>query len=329
MAERHPGWANGITASEARLATGLLVAAHGVGDALGPLRVRTGIRDAGGHPGLVTRNANKLTVNPFQAVIADPAQPADGPYLVTMDTAKELDVEPPSQNAYRTDLVVAEVIDTEPGFTVSVYEGQPSSSTTPPKPEVTNRRSLVLAEVRTFPANQQSPDPDDTRSFTAALNGILPVRDVADRPAYPHGSAIIYRMDAGVIEVSRNGAWVPYRPPRGSVDTWHDLELKRGWTPYSSTAAHYPTPGYTITEDGWVRFRGLIKGGVFEAAFTAPIFTLPTGYRPAHQHVYLVSCVDTGWVPQLGRIDVRREGVYAISGKNGWLSLDGIAFATY
>ncbi len=329
MAERHPGWVNNITAFEARQATGLLVAAHGVGDAVGPLRVRTGIRDAPGFPGQATLATNKVTVRAFQAVIADPGQPGDGAYLVTMDAAKELALNPSSDNAWRLDLVVAEVIDAEPGFQVTVYIGTNSATDPPPRPAVSNQRSLVLAEIKVPPTGSGSPFLTDTRRFTAALNGIIPVRNEADRPANPHGSMILFRLDTGVIEVRRNEAWVPYRPPRGSVDTWHAISLTRGWKPYASGVTDYPQPGYTITEDGWVRLRGLIMDGLFEPAFNNPIFTLPDGYKPAAHHVFLVPCVASGWAPAIGRVDVRREGVYAISGQSGWLSLDGIAFATY
>src|SRR5438552_17450675 len=77
--ERHPGWVTGINDFEARLASGTLVYPSSGVDALDPLRVRSGIKDAGGNPGQVVWSTNKVTVNPFQAVIQDPSRPALGP----------------------------------------------------------------------------------------------------------------------------------------------------------------------------------------------------------------------------------------------------------
>jgi hypothetical protein len=332
MAERHPAWVNNIDAFEARLANGLLVAGHGVGDALGPLRVRTGIRDATGNPGRVTLGTNKVTVAAFQAVIADPAQPGDGAYFVTMDTEKELAIDPPSERDYRMDLVVAEVIDADPGFRVSVYPGQNSTSDAPPKPMVTNPRSLVLAEITLPPTSKNLPvSRNDTRRFTAALGGLVPVWGDANRPVNPPGSMVIYRMDTGMIELNRNGAWTPYRPPRGSVDTWHAPTLLNSWANYGSPFA---PAGYTITEDGWVRLRGLVKGGVFDTTPTfKSIFVLPDqpiNYRPVTRHVFAVSTPPPATDPKMGRVDVLPTGnVVAIFGTSGYLSLDGISFATY
>ena len=44
------------------------------------------------------------------------------------------------------------------GFRVSVYPGQNSASQTPPKPTVTNPRSLVLAEITLPPTNKGAPN---------------------------------------------------------------------------------------------------------------------------------------------------------------------------
>lgn len=330
MAERHPGWVNNIDAPEARLTTGLLVAPQSAGDVLDPLRVRTGIRDAAGYPGLVTLGTNKVTVNPFQAVLADLAKPADGPYFVTMDAAKELTIGAANASLYRMDLVVAEVIDAEPRFQVTVYPGDNNASTTPPRPAVTNQRSMVLAEITVPPPDKGAPTLKDTRRFTAALNGILPVMNEADRPVNPPGSMVIYRLDTKVLETYKGGAWGPYRPPRGSVDTWHAPTFQNGWVDYGGGFA---SVGYTITEDGWVRLRGLAKSGVFDAAGTKPIFTLPNSpinYRPVAHHLFTVGTPPNAVDPKMGRVDVFPNGfVSAVYGTNGWLSLDGISFATY
>lgn len=316
MAERHPGWINGVDAFEARLATGLLVTAQGTGDALDPLRVRSGIRDSAGQPGLVTLGANKITVNPFQAVIADAARPGGGPFLATMDALKELPLGAAHPSLSRIDLVLAEVTDSGVGFLVSVYAGE--NSATPQRPTVTNPNSLELAEIRIPPAGTPL-TLTDKRRFTAGLNGILPVRNADDRPpvANAHQSLFIYRLDSGVLEVRQGAAWVPYRPPRG--DGWHQATLQNKWTNYGQG---YNTAAYTRTDDDWVRIRGLVQGGTIGTT----IFTLPVGYRPPARGLFAASTSPNAY----GRVDVHSSGaVVAITGSNGWISLDGIAFATY
>src|SRR6185295_13941684 len=77
MAERHPAWVSGITDVEARLANAAMLASQSQqpADAVAGLRIRSGIRNAVGNPGGLTVGVNQVTVNPFQAVIQDPARP--------------------------------------------------------------------------------------------------------------------------------------------------------------------------------------------------------------------------------------------------------------
>ncbi|MFN2494682.1 MAG: hypothetical protein ABR608_02065 [Pseudonocardiaceae bacterium] len=323
MPERHPGWVTGINDFEARLATGLFATSQQAGDALDPLRARSGIRDAPGNPGLVTRGTNNVTVNPFQAVIQDPARPALGAYLVTLDGPKELPLTAADPSLGRIDLVIAEVDPAvDPGFTVLVVEGERSA--TPQPPSVTDLLHLRLAQIEIPAAGTVAPTPTDTRQFTAALGGILPVRGNADLPASAVASMFIYRLDTRELQVRQDGAWVTYRPPRGGVDTWHAVTFLNGWVNYGGS---FPTAAYTITEDGWVRLRGLVKSG----DITKAICTLPPRYRPVFQHIFSVKIV--GKEP--ARLDVTTAG-NLIGGGTGdgqisarWTSLDGVSFPTY
>lgn len=316
MAERHPGWVNGVDAAEARLVTGALVHSQGIGDVLDPLRVRPGVRDGAGAPGLCVLATNKVTVNPFQAVLSDPAKPADGPYVVTMDAAKDLPFGAQHASLSRYDLVVAEI--TGGGFAVTLYAGE--SSATPVRPTPAGSPHLVLAEIQVPPAGATpGPKLTDRRQFTAALNGILPVRGDADLPpaAQAYGSQFIYRLDTGVLQVRRGNAWATYRPPRG--DTWRAATLQNGWVNWGSP---FNAAAYTLMDDGWVRLRGLVRNGQLDKA----ILTLPVGYRPAAQWLLPVATnPDT-----IGRVDINANGqVMATTGNAGWLSLDGLTFATY
>jgi hypothetical protein len=321
--ERHPGWVTGINDFEARLASGLLIGSQQVIDSLDPLRVRPGLRDAPGNPGLVTLGTNKATVNPFQAVIQDPARPALGAYLATMDAAKDLALTAADPSLGRIDLIIAEVDSTvDPGFAVHVVEGQPSAS--PQAPVVTNPLHLKLAQIQ-IPAAGTAATPTDLRQFTAALGGILPVRGTTDLPSSAAGSLFIFRLDTKVLQVRIGGAWVAYRPPRGSVDTWHDVTFAANWGTYSPSNGTFNTVAYTITEDGWVRLRGLAKTVNAGVAGGSTIFTLPADYRPRRQALVTVYSA-VGVI----RIDVKANGAVTVTPAidlGQWVSLDNIAFA--
>jgi hypothetical protein len=314
----------GINDFEARLATGVLFTSQQAGDSLDPLRVRPGIRDAPGNPGRITLGTNKVTVNAFQAVIQDSARPALGAYVVTLDAPKDLPLNAADPSLGRIDLVIAEVDATvDPGFTVHVVQGDTSAS--PQVPNVTNPLHIKLAQI-TIPAGTGTPSFTDLRQFTAAVGGILPVRTVTERPAGAPGSLFVYRLDTGVLEVQRASGWAPYRPPRGSVDTWHPATLLNGWANF---AAGYALASYTITEDGWVRLQGLVRSG----DITKPIFTLPAGWRPLASHIFAAKIF--GASPGTGRLDVQPNGnVVNASTVDGnisaaWTSLAGITFPTY
>jgi hypothetical protein len=341
MPERRPGWVTGINDFEARLATGLLTTSQQAGDPLDPLRVRSGIRDAPGFAGQVTLGTNKVTVNPFQAVIQDPARPALGAYMVTLDAVKELPLTAADPSLGRIDLVIAEVDPAgDPGFVVRIAEGDRNSS--PQPPTLTNPLHLKLAQIA-VPANSVPQTPIDKRQFTAALGGILPVRGTDDLPAAAAGSVFIYRLDTGILQVRKGGAWVPYRTPRTDrtgLDTWQPVTFTAGtgWTNYSTnTPPTFAPAAYTITEDGWVHLRGLVKWGSTTAPtatqMALPLFTLPPGYRPQFQHIFSVKIA--GKEPATARLDVTKVGaVVGGSTADGqistvWTSLDGVSFATY
>ncbi|RSN65358.1 hypothetical protein DMH01_02965 [Amycolatopsis sp. WAC 04182] len=317
MAERRPGWGNGVEAADARLVTGALVQAQATGDALDPLRVRPGIRDGAGFPGNCVLASNKVTVNPFQGVLADPAKPGDGAYIVTLDSARELPFGAQHASLRRIDLVVAEIT-SDGRFAITLYAGE--SAATPVRPVPSGSPYLVLAEITVPPAGS-NPGPSlvDKRQFTAAAGAILPVRGEADLPpaGLAHGSQFVYRLDTGQLQVKKGNAWVAYRPQRG--DTWHAATLQNGWQNYG---AGFNGAAYTVMDDGWVRLRGLVKSG----AFDKPIFTLPVGFRPVAQWLLPVSTnPDT-----VGRVDIHANGsVMATTGSAGWLSLDALTFSTY
>lgn len=96
--------------------------------------------------------------------------------------------------------------------------------------------------------------------------------------------------------------------------------LSANWTDYD--AATQTASGY-YNDNGTVYLRGLIKKSIAVVP-NETIFNLPTGSRPL-KIAWFVVATDTG----IGVVRVNNNGsVWAISGGNGYFSLDGIYFRT-
>jgi hypothetical protein len=108
-----------------------------------------------------------------------------------------------------------------------------------------------------------------------------------------------------------------------STPTWNAPTLTGGWSNYSG----FNPAGYIKDPYGIVRLRGLVKDG---AVYTSNIMTLPAGFRPPYTCIFTVHAGQNGEA----RLDVNPSGlVYIIAytggGNNGFVSLDGITFATF
>jgi phage minor structural protein len=101
---------------------------------------------------------------------------------------------------------------------------------------------------------------------------------------------------------------------------WLFPTLLNGWTNYGSG---YETAGYYKDALGFIRLKGLIKGGTMGTA----AFVLPAGFRPSYRKIFTV--LTAGGV---GRVDVDPSGNVLImnygTASNGWVSLDVIIFNT-
>jgi hypothetical protein len=96
--------------------------------------------------------------------------------------------------------------------------------------------------------------------------------------------------------------------------------LLNSWINYGSPFAN---AGYRMERGSLVRLNGVVRDGTVNLNGTAPIFTLPVGYRPASQKLFTVSCGGN----VLGRVDVKTNGdVFAAAGNNSYFSLDNISF---
>lgn len=108
-----------------------------------------------------------------------------------------------------------------------------------------------------------------------------------------------------------------------STPTWNAPTLTGGWVQFPG----FNPVGYIKDPYGIVRLRGLVKDGAVYSSF---IFTLPAGFRPPNPHIFTVHAGQNGEA----RLDVDTHGaVYIIAytggGNNGFVSLDGITFATF
>lgn len=105
-----------------------------------------------------------------------------------------------------------------------------------------------------------------------------------------------------------------------TLPPWTYVETSNDWIPYSST---FQSPAYTITPDGVVVLKGLIKDGT--ATTGTLLFNLPPGYRPEKKLIFIVGSYASG--SGTGRIDIAENGdVTFVSGTSTWISLDSIHF---
>lgn len=103
-----------------------------------------------------------------------------------------------------------------------------------------------------------------------------------------------------------------------TLPSWSAPTLLNGWVNFGTP---YAAAGYYKDDMGIVRLKGVIKSG----STGLNIFTLPTGYRPAEQHIF--SGVSNNGSYQLTRIDVHTDGTITMeAGGNSYLSLSNISF---
>jgi len=159
---------------------------------------------------------------------------------------------------------------------------------------------LVLAELSVPRVGTPIPAPADTRKFTAALNGILPVRNDTDQPppGQAYGSQFIYRLDTGVLMVRKGSSWAPYRPPRG--DTWHEPTLTNFWANWGDD---HITTAYTLMDGrlGAAAWPG--QGRRQQQAHVHPAGGVPADRTVAVRTAQLPPSPDLG-----ARIDVFTDG---------------------
>lgn len=95
--------------------------------------------------------------------------------------------------------------------------------------------------------------------------------------------------------------------------------FQNSWVNYDAAGTGFEEAGF-CKRGGIVYLKGLVKSGTIST--TAPIFTLPLGYRPKNTRLF-----GTISNSAIGRIDIQPDGdVIPVTGSNAWISLDGISF---
>lgn len=104
-----------------------------------------------------------------------------------------------------------------------------------------------------------------------------------------------------------------------TIPVWVPLLLQNNWSNYDNT---YTFPAYTMTKDGVVVVKGMVKRSG-TAVGEEVIATLPAGYRPSFSLMFGGSTNPNA----SSRIDVNNDGnIERASGSEGWFSLDTIRF---
>ena len=115
---------------------------------------------------------------------------------------------------------------------------------------------------------------------------------------------------------SKNSAGTSTAGSRSTtIPQWASLSLENGWTDYGPP---YATPSYTKTKAGVVLLRGLVKN----ANPSLVPATLPAGYRPSNQIMFISSSNQA-----IARLDIKNDGRIELPvGSPLWFALDNIAF---
>ncbi|UYL94005.1 putative tail fiber protein [Geobacillus phage vB_GthS_PK3.6] len=128
----------------------------------------------------------------------------------------------------------------------------------------------------------------------------------------PNAKGAIYTDEDGIVieGVEQVRTW------RG----WIAPTLLNGWSNFGSG---YEGAAYYKDALGFIRLKGVIKGGTMGAA----AFVLPIGYRPPARKMFAVATSGG-----MGRVDIDTSGNVIIvvfgSASNGYVNLDGIVFNT-
>jgi hypothetical protein len=161
---------------------------------------------------------------------------------------------------------------------------------------------------------------DDFYHNPGVYEGVTPLTDHY-AAAIPWGE--IDATDALVLG-AKSGGLIRAQSYISGPDSWHNVgdsgepAFENGWVNYGS---QYNGARFMKDAIGFVHLGGLVKDGTVDA----PIFTLPSGYRPGARQIH-VTVNDSD--EEGHRIDVDTDGTVTPAGSisTGWTSLENITF---
>lgn len=181
------------------------------------VNARSGFRPVAGEPGQVTPTPTtpdgNVRVAPFQYFLQSGRASVAGPYVMTLDAVKTINVLSTPANATnnRNDLIIAQQSDTfyadatspmQVRQVVGTPSGTPVDPTVTGSPDYITLARVVVRANTTQILNTDITDLRPTQRATVALGGLLPVatQAVRDGVAAPYNGLPIYRQDKGWIE---------------------------------------------------------------------------------------------------------------------------------
>jgi len=144
---------------------------------------------------------------------------------------------------------------------------------------------------------------------------------------FTNGAATTYTVNAARnnvvsarVTATHSSGTSGYGTDSITIPPWTTLVMQNNWSDY---APGWSTGGYTMTSDGMVVLKGLVKKTTGTPVSGEVIGTLPVGYRPSEVLIFETSTNSN----VASRVDVYPSGniVFQI-GSAPWLALDGINF---
>jgi len=133
----------------------------------------------------------------------------------------------------------------------------------------------------------------------------------------PNGPRVV------ILARTETGYYIVGQSWRTDHGAWADLTFQNGWQNYNVNVNDnsWNTAGYTKTHTGIVVLKGLIRGGTATGGTT--IATLPVGYRPDTETLFLASTNDT---PTYIRVRTDGQVQVGVNTTNQYITLEHVRF---
>lgn len=248
----------------------------------GSLGARGGVRPTAAPVVSIGGSPESWTVAAHSGVVEGPAD-ADGSYLYAIQAvvSEQLPARPAAGQS-RKDILVVRVLDADVPATgsalreVDVQHLAGASTAGTPTAPATPTGSLLLATL-TVPATGAITVATGRR--TAALGGVLPVANAAERDALPFvwDGLMIYRDDLDTYEARANGAWTSFLTA-GDDSGVLTIAPAAGWTQTGSPLQVRRIGDVVILVGGLDRTGAALTN----AGQWYRVGTVPAGLRPAN-----------------------------------------------